>query len=217
MARELPYKAADGDAIEGPSELVGTALESTKTHGRKPKRERGRRRAHHGENRRRIQLGLAKQRAVDRGGAPAGYAAAHCAPRGSRSGRESEIGARRRLGLKRGQKSKARGREKDRGERGPAVLNRERGEREEAVGGEGADRWTPSVGEREGEGGGGRLGLAQREKKGCRVWAEQAKSERGGGRKKDFALFNFKPIFKYIIKFYLNSNLLLLKTTQHQK
>ena len=109
---------------------MGTALESTKTHGRKPKRERGRRRAHHGENRRRIRLGFAGRRAVDRGGAPAGYAAAHCAPRGSRSGRESEIGARRRLGLKRGQKSKARGREKDRGERGPAVLNRERGERE---------------------------------------------------------------------------------------
>jgi len=184
VARELPYKAADGDAIEGPSELVGTALESTKTHGRKPKRERGRRRAHHGENRRRIQLGLAIQRAVDRGGAPAGYAAAHCTLRGSWSGRESEIGARRPLGLKRGQKSKPRGREKDRGERGPAVLNRERGEREEVVGGEGADRWTPSVGEREGEGGGGRWGLAEREKKGCRVWAEQAKSERGGGERR---------------------------------
>jgi len=182
-------------------ELVGTALESTKTHRRKPKRERGRGRAHHGENWRRIRLGLAGRRTVDHGGAPAGYATVHCALRESRSGRESKIGARRRLGLKRGQKGKARGREKDRGERGPAVLNRERGKREEAVGGEGADRWAPSVGERERE----RVGelaswaSAQEEKKGAQRLGPAGRKEKGEeGRKIFLFLFLFQTKFPNI-------------------
>jgi len=54
-------------------------------------------------------------------------------------------------------------------------------EREGVVGGEGADRWAPSVGERErGRGWGRPAGLGpKREEGGCGVWAEQAKSEGG--------------------------------------
>ena len=186
--------------MKAPMELVGTALESTKTHRRKPKRERGRGRAHHGENWRRIRLGLAGRRTVDHGGAPAGYATVHCALRESRSGRESKIGARRRLGLKRGQKGKARGREKDRGERGPAVLNRERGEREETVGREGDDRWAPSVGERERGRGRGSWPAGPRPRKrrrGRRVWALQDERRRGR-REERFAFFLFQIKFPNI-------------------
>jgi hypothetical protein len=42
--------------LTGPSELVGTALGSTETHGRKPKREREMRRAHRREEGRRRRL-----------------------------------------------------------------------------------------------------------------------------------------------------------------
>ena len=42
--------------MKAPMELMGTALESTKTHGRKPKREREMRRAHRREEGRRRRL-----------------------------------------------------------------------------------------------------------------------------------------------------------------
>ena len=149
--------------------------------------------------------------------------AAHGASQARQRRGEAEW-ARRAARVRRCSNAKAQGRKRggwgtwERGGELVVLQNRER----EGGGGwreEGDDRRAWPVGNRERE----RLGEAgwawprERRRGRCRVWAEQAKSERGGGRKKDFAIFNFKPIFKYIFKLNLNSNLLLLKTTQHQK
>ena len=55
---EAVSEKVHGDAMNVPTELAEITREATVSHGKKPRRERGRRHAHHGDNRGRIRLGF---------------------------------------------------------------------------------------------------------------------------------------------------------------
>jgi len=172
-------------AMAGSSEHAGKGLEATFSHGRKPERERGRRRAHQCENRRRKRLGSAGQRAVDRGGAPAVATS---------SGTRVEVGKRvkwerqGRLGLARGGRN--RGREKWERGRGFGLLRSPARERKGRLGKEKKLTDGPAcqpLEREEGEGDGrlGRMGL-------------QAESEGGG---EGFSFYFFSTHFQKHFQF----------------
>ena len=74
-----------------PLELAGRTPEATVLHGRKPKRDRGMRRAYHSEMQRRRRLGSMGRGAADLGGSGEFCGSSLCALSESGSRRESEM------------------------------------------------------------------------------------------------------------------------------